>query len=66
MPATKKPRRKTVYLPPGIYPMTLLSMLYPADRYKLYVTKDGKPPKRNKKKRKLKCVQKRLSRGSRR
>ena len=46
---------KTVYLPPGIYPMTILGFMYPPDKYRIVITKDGKPPKRKKSCRKAKA-----------
>jgi hypothetical protein len=41
----RMPKRKTVYMSPGIYPITILEELYPSRKYRIVITKDGKKPK---------------------
>ena len=41
----RMPKRKTIYMPPGIYPVTILEMMYPSRKYRIVITPDGKKPK---------------------
>ncbi len=45
-------KRETVYIDEGPHPMNILLGMFPPEQYRLVVTKDGKPPKRKKVKKK--------------
>jgi hypothetical protein len=45
-----KPRRKTVYLPPGIYGAGMMEVLFPSSEYRVIIKENlTKKQKRNKK-----------------